>query len=72
MERYRGALARARYTHTELCRGSADPNQISGAAGALKTLAGAAGAAANVPSPRFLIVTDLKDSSQVVLRQARF
>jgi len=42
------------------------------AIGPLKTLSGAARAAANVPSQRFLIVTDLKDSSQVVLRQARF
>jgi len=39
------------------------------AIGPLKTLAGA-GAAAGVPSRRFLIVTELKDPSQVVLRQA--
>jgi YVTN family beta-propeller protein len=38
------------------------------AIGPLKTLAGSAGATA--PSRRFLIVTELKDSSQVVLRQA--
>ena len=40
------------------------------AIGPLKTLVGPAGAVANVPSQRFLIVTDLKDASQVVLRQA--
>jgi YVTN family beta-propeller protein len=40
--------------------------------GPLKSLAGGAtpGAAAGVPSHRFLIVTDLKDPSRVVLRQA--
>lgn len=38
------------------------------AIGPLKTLAGSAGA--NAPARRFLIVTELKDSSQVVLRQA--
>ena len=40
------------------------------AIGPLKTLAGGGGAAAGVPSRRFLIVTELKDPSQVVLRQA--
>lgn len=40
------------------------------AIGPLKTLTGAPGASAGVPSQRFLIVTDQKDSSQVVLRQA--
>jgi len=53
-------------------RTNPDGAGIVQAIGPLKTLAGAAGAAANVPSQRFLIVTDLKDSSQVVLRQARF
>jgi hypothetical protein len=37
--------------------------------GPLKTLIGA-GADRNAPSQRFLIVTDMKDRSQVVLRQA--
>jgi YVTN family beta-propeller protein len=40
------------------------------AIGPLKTLAGSAGAAADAPSRRFLIVTELNDSSKVVLRQA--
>jgi hypothetical protein len=40
------------------------------AIGPLKRLAGSAGVAANVPSRRFLIVSVLDDSSQVVLRQA--
>jgi YVTN family beta-propeller protein len=40
------------------------------AIGPLKTLAGGGGAAAGAPSHRFLIVTDLKDPSQVVLRQS--
>jgi hypothetical protein len=40
------------------------------AIGPLKTLAGGAGAAAGVPSQRFLIVSELKDPTQVVLRQA--
>jgi len=39
------------------------------AVGPLKTLIGA-GADRNAPSQRFLIVTDMKDRSQVVLRQA--
>ena len=38
--------------------------------GPLKTLAGSVGAASNTPSRRFLIVTELNDSSKVVLRQA--
>jgi YVTN family beta-propeller protein len=53
-------------------RTNPDGAGIVQAIGPLKALAGAAGAAANVPSQRFLIVTDLKDSSQVVLRPARF
>jgi YVTN family beta-propeller protein len=36
--------------------------------GPLKTLVGSAGTAAGAPSRRFLIVTELKDPSQVVLR----
>lgn len=40
------------------------------AIGPLKTLVGGAASSPNDPSRRFLIVTDLKDSSQVVLRQA--
>jgi hypothetical protein len=40
------------------------------AIGPLKTLAGSAGAAASVPLRRFLIVSELTDPSQVVLRQA--
>jgi YVTN family beta-propeller protein len=40
------------------------------AIGPLKTLAGSAGAAASVPVRRFLIVSELTDPSQVVLRQA--
>jgi YVTN family beta-propeller protein len=40
------------------------------AIGPLKTLAGGAGAAAGAPWKRYLIVTDLKEQSQVVLRQA--
>jgi hypothetical protein len=40
------------------------------AIGPLKTLARDARAAAGVPSQRFLIVTELNDPSQVVLRQA--
>ena len=47
-----------------------DGGGIVQAIGPLKTLAGGAGAAAGVPSQRFLIVTNLKDASQVVLRQA--
>jgi len=39
------------------------------AIGPLKTLAGG-GAAAGVPAHRFLIVSEVKDPSQVVLRQA--
>jgi hypothetical protein len=38
--------------------------------GPLKTLSGSAGASTGVPSERFLIVTDLNDSSQIVLRQS--
>ena len=40
------------------------------AVGPLKTLAGNAAAAADTPSRRFLIVTELNDASKVVLRQA--
>jgi len=40
------------------------------AIGPLKSLAGGAGAAASVPSHRFLIVSELNDPSQVVLQQA--
>lgn len=40
------------------------------AIGPLKTLAAGAGTAAGGPARRFLIVTELKDPSQVVLRQA--
>jgi hypothetical protein len=40
------------------------------AIGPLKTLSGSAGASTGVPSERFLIVTDLNDSSQIVLRQS--
>lgn len=45
-----------------------DGGGIVQAIGPLKTLAGSAGAAA--PSRRFLIISELKDPSQVVLRQA--
>jgi len=38
--------------------------------GPLKTLSGGAGASMGVPSDRFLIVTDLNDSSHIVLRQS--
>src|SRR6266481_3253335 len=38
--------------------------------GPLKTLSGGAGASMGVPSDRFLIVTDLDDSSHIVLRQS--
>jgi YVTN family beta-propeller protein len=44
---------------------------IGQAIGPLKTLAGGAGAAARVPAHRVLIVSELHDPSQVVLRQAR-
>jgi len=40
------------------------------AVGPLKTLIAGAGADRNAPSQRFLIITDMKDRSQVVLRQA--
>ena len=40
------------------------------AIGPLKVLASGAGAVAGLPSQRFLIVTDLKDPSQVVLRES--
>src|SRR5258708_5891350 len=40
------------------------------AIGPLKTLADGAGATTGVPSHRFLIVTDLDDSSHIVLRQS--
>ncbi len=40
------------------------------AVGPLKTLIAGAGADRSAPSQRFLIVTDMKDHSQVVLRQA--
>jgi hypothetical protein len=40
------------------------------AIGPLKTLAGGGGGTAGMPSRRFLIVSALTDSSQVVLRQA--
>jgi len=40
------------------------------AIGPLKTLAGGAGSAPDVPSRRFLIVSEMKDASQVLLRQA--
>jgi YVTN family beta-propeller protein len=53
-------------------RTNPDGAGIVQAIGPLKALAGAPGAAASVPSQRFLIVTGLKDSSQVVLRQSRF
>jgi YVTN family beta-propeller protein len=49
---------------------NADGAGIVQSIGPLKTLAGGAGAAANTRSQRFLIVTDSKDVSQVVLRQA--
>lgn len=45
-----------------------DGSGIVQAIGSLKALAGSASSAAS-PSQRFLIVTDIKDSSQVVLRQ---
>jgi hypothetical protein len=38
--------------------------------GPLKTLSGGAGTAMRVPSDRFLIVTELNDSSHIVLRQS--
>jgi hypothetical protein len=38
--------------------------------GPLKTLVSGAGAAPNAPLRRFLIVSELNDPSQVVLRQA--
>lgn len=38
--------------------------------GPLKTLAGGTGAAAGASAQRFLIVSELKDPNQVVLRQA--
>jgi YVTN family beta-propeller protein len=41
------------------------------AIGPLKTLAAGSGASAGMPSRRFLLVSELKDPSQVVLRQAR-
>jgi len=40
------------------------------AIGPLKTIAGDAGDAAGVSTERFLIVTDLRDSSHVVLRRS--
>jgi YVTN family beta-propeller protein len=43
---------------------------IAQAIGPLKTLAADAGAAASAPSRRFLVVTELNDSSHVVLRQS--
>jgi hypothetical protein len=39
------------------------------AAGPLKSLAASSGGAADTPMKRFLIVTELKDPSRVVLRQ---
>ena len=50
-------------------RTNPDGAGIVQAIGPLKTLAGGAGATAGPPSRRFLIVTDPKDPSQVVLRQ---
>lgn len=47
-----------------------DGGGIVQAIGPLKTLASGAGSAAGAPARRFLIVTDLKDASKVVLRQA--
>jgi YVTN family beta-propeller protein len=41
------------------------------AVGPFKNLAGASANAAETPRPRFLIVTELKDSSQIVLRQTQ-
>jgi len=49
---------------------NADAAGIVQAIGPLKTLAGGAGAAADASSRRFLIVTEVKDPSHVVLRQA--
>jgi YVTN family beta-propeller protein len=50
-------------------RTNPDGAGIVQAIGPLKILAGGAEAASGVPSRRFLIVTDLKDPSRVVLRQ---
>ncbi len=47
-----------------------DGEGIVQAIGPLKTLADGAGATTGVPSHRFLIVTDLDDSSHIVLRQS--
>jgi hypothetical protein len=48
---------------------NADGAGIVQAIGPLKMLASGGGTAPNTPSQRFLIVTDLKDSSSIVLRQ---
>ncbi len=52
-------------------RTNPDGAGIVQAIGPLKALASGSGAAVGAPSQRFLIVTELKDPSQVVLRQAR-
>jgi YVTN family beta-propeller protein len=52
-------------------RTNPDGAGIVQAIGPLKTLAGDASATAGAPSHRFIVVSDLKDSSQVVLRQTR-
>ena len=49
---------------------NADGAGIVQAIGPLKVLVGDTASAANPPSRRYLIVTDLKDASKVVLRQA--
>jgi YVTN family beta-propeller protein len=49
---------------------NADGAGIAQSIGPLKTLAENAGANTSAPSRRFLIVTDIKDSSQVFLKQA--
>jgi hypothetical protein len=47
-----------------------DGGGIVQAIGPLKTLSGSVEASTGAPSERFLIVTDLNDSSQIVLRQS--
>jgi YVTN family beta-propeller protein len=53
-----------------ILRTNADGAGIAQAIGPLKTLVHRAQAAADVPSRRFLIVTELKDPSHVLLRQS--
>jgi len=70
---YLAASGRAPFGKLEplaVLRTNPDGAGIAQTIGPLKTLADTSGATASAPSQRFLIVTELKDPSQVVLRQA--